>query len=173
MAYDVKAVANYFLDLAAANNTSLTPMKLQKLVFFAHGWHLGLYSEPLIVDPVQAWKFGPVVPTLYHEFKHVGAGAITSRASDFDFDRGCLLNPTVDQDDSRTRDLLNQIWKVYGKLSGPALSNLTHLQGTPWYVVWARSGGALQTVIPDEEIQQYFAQQAAQNKAKSTAGNAG
>lgn len=169
MAYDAKAVANYFLDVAAVNNTSLTPMKLQKLVFFAHGWHMGLYNEPLIVDPVQAWKFGPVVPTLYHEFKHLGAGAISCRATDFDFANGCLFEPAVPLEDVRSRDLLSQIWSVYGRMSGPQLSNLTHMAGTPWSLVWERSGGAHQTVIPDEEIRQYFSAQAANNKARSEA----
>lgn len=171
MAYDAKAVANYFLDLAAEEKTNLTPMQLQKLVYFAHGWNLALYNEPLIVDPVQAWKFGPVVPTLYHEFKSFGAGAIPGKATEFDFAEGRLVEPSISEDDSKGSHLLKQIWKAYGGLSGPQLSNLTHLPETPWSTVWDRSGGAMQTVIPNEEIRDYFTAQAEKNKARSS-GNA-
>ena len=37
MRYDPRAVANYFLELAEAHGQGLTPMKLQKLVYFANG----------------------------------------------------------------------------------------------------------------------------------------
>jgi uncharacterized phage-associated protein len=172
MAYEAKAVANHFLDLAAENNTSLTPMKLQKLVFFAHGWHLGLYGEPLIADPIQAWKFGPVVPALYHEFKHVGAGAIAGKATDFDFANGTLVQPTVEKEDMRSLHLLDQVWKIYAPLSGVALSNLTHLPSTPWDKAWSASGGAMNTVISEEDIKQYFEAEAAKSKAKSSSNDA-
>src|SRR5215510_7158653 len=75
--YDSKAAANWFLDLGQP----LTPMKLQKLVYFAHGWSLALTGVPLIKDAVEAWRYGPVIPALYHEFKHNGARPITDRAT--------------------------------------------------------------------------------------------
>ena len=55
--YNAIAVANYFIDKAKADGVPLTHMKLQKLIYFAHGWHLALYGEPLIDEEIQAWEF--------------------------------------------------------------------------------------------------------------------
>ena len=71
-----KAIANYFLD----KSIDLTPMKIIKLVYIAHGWHLAITDKPLIEDYVQAWEFGPVIPDLYHEFKKYGNTPIKTYA---------------------------------------------------------------------------------------------
>ncbi len=52
-----KLVANYFLKKAAAEGVTLDPMKLQKLVYIAHGWHLGLLGAPLLRSPIEAWTY--------------------------------------------------------------------------------------------------------------------
>jgi len=66
------AVANYFIKKGIDTKKSVSPMKLQKLVYFAHGWRLALYNSPLIDEAIQAWQYGPVIPGIYHEFKHYG-----------------------------------------------------------------------------------------------------
>ncbi|QLH42366.1 MAG: DUF4065 domain-containing protein [Coxiellaceae bacterium] len=58
-------------------------MKLAKLIYVAHGWSLALNDVPLIDEAVQAWKFGPVIESVYHEFKHFGNDVINSLAIDF------------------------------------------------------------------------------------------
>jgi uncharacterized phage-associated protein len=166
VAYDAKAIANYFLDLAQEKKTSLTPMKLQKLIFFAHGWNLALHDEPLIVDPVEAWQFGPVVPSVYHEFKHARSGAISGKATEFDLENFELVEPTLPSEDMRTPQLLRQVWEAYGKLSAVQLSNLTHLPDTPWAKARAAHGEqARKVVIDDASIQQHFKVLAEQNRA--------
>ena len=72
MPYDPKAIANYFLDLARAQEKALTPLKIQKLVYFANGWHLAIKGVPLINEQVEAWRFGPVIPSLYTHFERMG-----------------------------------------------------------------------------------------------------
>lgn len=74
------AVANYFLDKAREDGVDLSPMKLQKLIYFAHGWHLAIYGEPLIDESVEAWAWGPVISSIYHDFKKYGRDPITSPA---------------------------------------------------------------------------------------------
>lgn len=61
--YESKAIANFFLQ-----RQRLTQVRLHKLVYFAHGWHLGLNRGPLLDEAIQAWRYGPVVPSLYEEF---------------------------------------------------------------------------------------------------------
>lgn len=160
MAYDAKAVANYFLDLAKKDGTSITPMKLQKLIFFAHGWHLALAGEPLIADQVEAWQFGPVVPTIYHEFKHERSGAITCKATELDLESFKLVELLVPEGDLTARKIMDRIWQIYGALSAKRLSDLTHLPGTPWDSAIKAAGESLRNVpILDAEIDKYFTEQ--------------
>ena len=59
--YTAKAIANYFLKHRKRfkRKGPITQMKLHKLVYFAHGWHLALKGEPLIDETLQAWDYGP------------------------------------------------------------------------------------------------------------------
>jgi len=118
------AVANYFIKKGLADGKEVSPMKLQKLVYFAHGWHLALYDEPLIDEAIQAWQYGPVVPSIYHEFKLAGNGPIKEPASEFFWEKS-----TVSNDKEK---FLDAIWNLYGDLTAIQLSNLTHEAGTPW-----------------------------------------
>ena len=136
--YPSIAIANYFLDLAEAEDHYLTPLKLQKLVFIAHGWHLALYEEPLISERVEAWRWGPVISPVYHEFKYYGNTPITGRGTMI---RRMSQNPRdivedipkVDADDIKTREFLDKVWEVYGGYTGIQLANLTHTEKSPWH----------------------------------------
>ena len=44
-------------------------MHVLKLVYVCHGWMLGIHGAPLITEPVEAWTYSPVVPTVYHRYK--------------------------------------------------------------------------------------------------------
>ncbi len=81
MSHDPKAIANYFLDRAADAGDAPTPMKVQKLVYYANGFYLAIFGEPLIDEQVEAWAYGPVIPSLHREFLEYGNGPITARAT--------------------------------------------------------------------------------------------
>lgn len=165
MAYNAKAVANYFLKLAKDKGNSLTPMKLQKLVFFAHGWHLAIFNKPLIADTVEVWRFGPVVPSLYHEFKHVGSGSIASMATELDLENFDFIEPSLPDDDRQTKALLDKIFDSYSQYSAIQLSNLTHLAGTPWDQVRKAGLDSGNKPIDDSLISKYFKDQATEKRA--------
>lgn len=80
MSYDSRTIANHFIALAEIEGRTITPMTIQKLVYLAHGWSLGLFDEPLIDDTVEAWEYGPVIPSLYNAFKKYGNNPITQFA---------------------------------------------------------------------------------------------
>ena len=174
MPFNPKAIANFFLDLAEEQgDTSLSPMKLQKLVYYAHGWYLGLADEPLIDEEVQAWPFGPVIPSLYHEFKGFGNGQIKARATDVDWPQGrggafsfevVQVAPAVPDEATALRALLTRVWDIYAGYTANQLSNATHEPGTPWDQVWQqwKTRGSIpkNTPIPNQTIRDYFATQA-------------
>jgi uncharacterized phage-associated protein len=150
------AVANYFIRRGMKDGKSITPMKLQKLVYFAHGWHLALFNEPLIDEAIQVWQYGPVVPTIYHEFKHLGNKDITSPYKD-------LLGKEPQVAASK-EEFLDVMWDQYSDLTGVQLSNLTHQPNTPWDVVYRRYTGKGLPLpkglsLDDEKIKEYFDQE--------------
>jgi uncharacterized phage-associated protein len=152
MALPSSAVADYFLELAKRDSIPITPLKLQKLVYFAHGWYLGLTAEPLLNEKVQAWKYGPVIPSLYHEFKEFGNAQISRNSGNFRQDD--LTSPGL----LAAKELLDRIWAVYSKYTPSQLSALSHETNGPWRQVLAQAPpGPLRSVeIPDETMRQFF-----------------
>jgi uncharacterized phage-associated protein len=138
-------------------------MKLQKLIYFAHGWHLALRNGPLIDEHIEAWEWGPVVPTVYHEFKRWGRTAIEDKAIRWDGTQYLLS-------DHDPLNLLDRIWYVYGKYTGGQLSAMTHQKGTPWHQILEQSGGRIVrgTDIPDPIIADYFRARLAPPAATAT-----
>jgi len=118
-----KTIANYFLTRSARDGVPIDPLKLQKLIYLAHGWSLVFLQRPLIKEPVEAWPYGPVVSSLYHEFKRFGASPITEHAYEAESTYGL---------DADTRVLLDAVWGKYRSLSPIQLSILTHEPGYAW-----------------------------------------
>ncbi len=73
------SVANYLIDLAEQSGKHLQPLKLMKLVYIAYGFGLAVLDRSIIdprFDKVEAWRFGPVIPSVYHSFKQYGKNDI-------------------------------------------------------------------------------------------------
>lgn len=159
MPYSAKAIANAYLDIAKKNGAGLTPMKLQKLVYFAQGWYLALMEEKLINEQVEAWKYGPVWESLYHEFKHFGNSTITHPATETVMQSGekflMKLKKVDPPKDPEAIGFLEAVWDAYGAFTSIQLSNLTHKEGTPWEETW-KPGLPKNTDIPEDSIKQFF-----------------
>jgi uncharacterized phage-associated protein len=160
--YNALAIANYLLDKAKADGRPLTPMQLHKLIYFAHGWHMSLYGgKPLINEQIQAWDYGPVVASVYHEFKNYGSNPIDTLGTDLDIKTFEITTPRVPLDDKVTVALLDKIYQIYGKYTGIQLSNLTHEAGTAWSS--AREQAAKENLrsiaIPNGRIKEDFDKQ--------------
>jgi uncharacterized phage-associated protein len=142
--YDSKTVANRLIELAQQHGEALTPMQLLKLVYIAHGWMLGLYHRPLIRDEVQAWQYGPVIPTLYNAIRSYRSAPVTNR-----------INAEARPLDSASDSILRQVYERYGRMSGPALSRLTHAPNTPWALTYYP--GAFGVPISNDLIEDHYA----------------
>lgn len=150
--HDSRTVANRILELANEAHDTLTPMQVLKLVYIAHGWMLGLYGRALIRDEVQAWQYGPVIPRLYNAMRSFRGRPVDAKlngANPFD-----SLNETED-------DLIQQVYRRYGKMTGPALSRLTHAQNTPWALTYVE--GEFGIPIPTDLIEEHYSQLAQGN----------
>jgi uncharacterized phage-associated protein len=157
MAYSAKAIANLLIDLARDQGNSLDQMQLQKLVYFSHGWHLAITGKPLINEEIEAWKYGPVIRSLYEEFRNCGRAPIEDHATSIEIDTKnltyAIVTPLIEESDQDTIDLVGRVLAAYGKLSGAQLSNLTHQLGTPWDEVYSRGSNEK---ISNEAIKKHF-----------------
>lgn len=169
MPYSAKSIANFFLQLAQREGVPVTPMKLQKLVYYAHGWYAGYTSQPLIDETIEAWQYGPVIQSLYHDFKSFGAQPITRMAQEFD-PAVFRLAPVPPPDDEGVKKFLTSVWNSYSKFTGIALSEMTHAAGSPWDIAWREGAGIKGKDIPQSVITSHFAEAVATAKAKTTTG---
>ena len=139
-------VAQYFLDKRNSKGDSTIPeytnMKLQKLVYFAHGYSLAILDKPLIDSDFFAFKYGPIEMDLYAIVSSYGRNEVKKikGVSDYSF---------TDEE----MQLLEKVDATFSKYTASQLSEMTHRKGSPWSEVWALSPFGR---IPDELIKEYF-----------------
>ena len=138
-------VAERLLYLAARESRVLTPMQILKLVYISHGWMLGLLDQPLILETVEAWRYGPVVRSLYRRYRRYRGGPIPEGGNAHD-----------EALDDQQANLVDQVFRGYGSYTGIELSRLTHQPDTPWDTAW-NSG---MSVIPNELIRDHYRRRA-------------
>lgn len=156
MSYPAKAVANFFIQKAnERGDNNLDLMKLLKLIYVAHGWSLAILHKPLINEPIEAWRYGPVINNIYQSLKHFGMMPIKKIP---DVGENDLMRELFCSDfDGQTKALLEQIYKVNREATGIDLSNWSHDPDGPWYKAWHESSfPRLNVIIPDGEIKTYF-----------------
>lgn len=165
-----KAVVNFFFKKAKEDFcVDLTCMKVLKLSYISHGWNLAINGDPLIDDVVQAWKFGPIIPSIYYATKKYGSKQILTpifKDGDasyleelLDAEKVIENNTPVSFDFSEDEiAVMDAVWGKYKNLSGIALSLLTHQQNTPWFNAW--DGYTRDVIIPDQNIKEFYIEQA-------------
>lgn len=120
-------VADYFIWLANSTGSYVSNLKLQKLVYYAQAWHLALKGSPLFNEDFEAWIHGPVIPSLYHEYKDFGWHPIDRYIHDEELFEG--LGDVI--------EFLNEVADEYFSVDAYDLERMTHLE-TPW--LRARAG---------------------------------
>lgn len=133
-------LANYFIWKANGKNgcKDLTVMKLIKLTYFAYAWVLALYDRKIFSERIEAWQHGPVIPSLYHEFKRFGQNPITSFSIYSDNpEQNKLEYPMIDEEDEDLFKILLVVWENYKDRDAIELSKITHENGSPWHNVYA------------------------------------
>lgn len=121
-------VANNILQRAFEEDIDITPMKLQKLIYFVYKRFLQQTSQPLFSERFETWKYGPVLSSVYDEFKHRRANAIREYAHS-NGDKALKINEKKSPEFS---EAINYVWEKYKNIDGLALSAMTHKKGTAW-----------------------------------------
>ena len=162
------AVANWFIK-KGWDEPGVSPcdqMKLQKLVYYAHAWHLGNGRGPLFEDDIEAWPHGPVIRDLYLEFKDAGDRPIrklgTRLKVNISDGKVILEEP---QHDGTLDHFLEAVWSTYRKYTGIRLSNSTHADGEPWTLVAKLRDLTEKPTIPNDLIEDIFVKKVAKSNA--------
>jgi uncharacterized phage-associated protein len=121
-------VANYFIhrSLLEGEDGVITNLKIQKLCYYAQGFHLALHNAPLFDEPLEAWKHGPVSRSLYGALADYGANPVTA------------LIPseiTIESITVPNKTFLDEIYNEFAQFSAWALREMTHKE-TPWTKNW-------------------------------------
>jgi uncharacterized phage-associated protein len=125
----------------------VTPMHLLKLAYIAHGFVLAKFDRPLLDERVEAWQYGPVVPSIYHALKAYGNQPVDTQVP------GSQVKYGFGDDESET---MRDVARIYGKYRATVLSSATHAPGTPWYETWNAEGKS--APIPDALIRDFYRQ---------------
>jgi len=153
------AAANYIIEnLNKKKIDDLTNLKLQKLLYFAYGVHLSLFDKKLFDDEIQAWKLGPVIPSVYNEFKDHGKNPLGAnvRATILKDDYSGEPNiPVIDEwnDEDKAKSLLIAC-AAYGKKKAWDLVDILHSDRSAWKKHYSEEKRG--AVIPDEDIKSEF-----------------
>lgn len=134
---DIHDVARYIGLSLITKGMSVSPLKLQKLLYYAQAWFMVFYGrqETLFGEAPQAWVNGPVYPDIFREYKVKTAGMCDHlRAEDFcqgsALDGLHLCRELLALDDDRI-ETLESIITLYGAKSQNQLILLTHSE-QPW-----------------------------------------
>lgn len=144
MTTKVQDVAAYIL----LKEAPMSAMKLQKLCFFAYGYHLAWEDRQLFPERFEAWANGPVVRELYSQHR-----------GQFRLDKNDIVGDPSTLDDDE-RDSVNVVLENFKAYSAHELSAMTHRPG-PWLAARKRAGleDDLQRSseeLRDEEIADFF-----------------
>ena len=139
-------VANFFLKIVDRDSGStITPLKLQKILYYAQGYYLANYDKPLFKEDFQAWAHGPANEGIYDKYKSCKYNTIPMPKEDL---------PLMDDE---LNDFLNDIWQTFGIYDGKYLEEQTHKE-SPW--IEARKGYApgekCHVIITKESMKRFF-----------------
>ena len=132
-------IAQYFINHSYGGQLDdVTNLKLQKLLYYAQGYNLALYDEPLFDEDIENWSHGTVVPCVYHEFKCFGKKII-------------VPNPNFDMSkfSKQVKDVLEIVCSDYAKFPALKLRQMTHKE-SPW------KNTQRDEVITKESIKSFF-----------------
>lgn len=142
----IEVVTRYMLS----KSVDITPLALQKMLYYAQAFFYALFEKTLFNDPCQAWAHGPVYPDVYYKYREFGYDPIKLPEIEFNDELSGLSISEI--------NLLDAIIAAFGRYSGTTLRWMTHNEQP-----WLETRGSLRptdrcvTIISSDLINKYFA----------------
>lgn len=131
-AYHPVAIGNYFIALGRQEKIKINLLKLIKLVYVAQGFHIALTGKILMDEAPEAWKYGPMVPTIFYTFRNRKAPFKKPAHILNEHTYQGWVRPDINEDDNATREILNWVWDIYKDFNADQLSTLTRGENSAW-----------------------------------------
>lgn len=128
----------------------VTPLMLQKLLYFIQGIYSALYSRPVFIEDCRAWIHGPVYPEVYDLFRDFKYNPI-------DDARFALLEGTADVLTDDEKKVIDLVVNTFGMYGGKVLEKITHNEN-PWKEARKGYGDSIPSseLLPKERIMDYY-----------------
>ncbi len=123
-----------------ASDWALSNLPLNKILYLAHMISLGKYGVPLVSENFEAWDYGPVLPTVYHEAKVFGSDPI----------RDIFFGVPSAEPASEARDLIASVVDATKNKTPGELVAFTHWENGAWAKYYRP--GVRGIVIPNDDI---------------------
>jgi len=132
-----------------ANMEDITPLALQKILYYIEGFSLALLDKSILSTSCEAWVHGPVYREIYDRFCYYQYHPIDK----LEFQEYEVLENFSEQEIK----LIDEVMKSFGCYSGKVLENMTHLT-TPWIKARENRGADERSdqLIDQKEIQYFF-----------------
>lgn len=134
---NIQEVARYVGLSSTTKGLSISPLKLQKLLYYIQAWFMVFYGRDntLFQDVPQAWVNGPVYPSIYHTYKNQAANMCDHLDSSVFYDGDpleglALLTETLGLNSDQL-ETVESVIMMYGRQSQNQLIWLTHSE-QPW-----------------------------------------
>ena len=102
----------------------VSPLVLQKLLYFIQGVYSALYGKALFEEDCRAWVHSPVYPEVYELFSDFKYNPI-------DDARFAMLDGAADALTKEEKDVVELVVNTFGMYSGKVLEKITHNED-PW-----------------------------------------
>jgi uncharacterized phage-associated protein len=145
MTFSPVNISNNVLKRAFDEDVAVSPMKLQKLLYFVASDYAKATGKPLFSEQFQAWDYGPVVRSVYDEFRSFGGSPIRAYAKDA-AGKSKMVNESKNES---LETSIDRIWEHAKNKSAVSLSRITHLPGSAWYNTFQKSRSG---PIPDDAL---------------------
>ena len=128
----------------------VTPLMLQKLLYFTQGIFSALYGRPIFAEDCRAWVHGPVYPEVYELFRDFKYNPI-------DDARFALLEGTEDVLTDDEKKVIDLVVNTFGMYGGKVLERITHNE-EPWKAARKGYGNSIPSseLLQKERIMRYY-----------------
>ena len=128
MALSPSIVCNNILQRAFSENIPVTPMKLQKLLYFVSCEYVKETNISMLSEDFSVWQYGPVLPSVYYEFQSFRGNNITKYAQDAE-GNSFAYN---EESSLPLKRAIDRVWAAFKNMDGVFLSRITHEDGSGW-----------------------------------------